>query len=96
MLGLTAVEIRATQSIQGWGVDVPEQTLPGEKGMQKEMKRLEVCGNNLNDSSLTYPDAIGEIESFGQEGARYCTVERSLDQLCLWIMTTAEHIGDAR
>ena len=65
------MEIRATQSIQGWGVDVQEQTLPGEKGMKKELKRLEVGGNNLNESSLTYPNATGEIESLEQVEARY-------------------------
>ena len=70
VLRLTAVEIRATQSIQGWGVDVPEQTLLGKEGMQRELKRLEVCGNYLNESSLTYPDATGEIKSLEQE-ARY-------------------------
>jgi hypothetical protein len=90
------VEIRATQSIQGWGVDVLQTPLPGKKGMQKELKRLEVSGNSLNESSLMYPDANGEIEGFGQKEARYGTVEKSLDLLCLWIMTTAEHIGDAR
>jgi len=89
------VEIQATQSIQGWGVDVL-QILPGEKGMQNELKRLEVSGNSLNESSLMNPDANGEIEGFGQKEARYGTVEKSLDLLCLWIMTTAEHIGDAR
>ena len=57
------MEIRATQSIQDWGADVPELTLPGEKGMQKGLKRLEVGGNYLNESSLTYPDATGEIKS---------------------------------
>ena len=63
ILGLRVIEIRATQSIQGWEVDVPGQTLPGEKGKQRELKRLEVSGNNLNESSLTYPDATGEIKS---------------------------------
>jgi len=63
ILGLTAIEILATQSIQGWGVDVQGQTLPGKKGKQRELKRLEVSGNNLNESSLTYPDATGEIKS---------------------------------
>jgi hypothetical protein len=89
------VEIRATQSIQDWGADVLELTLPGEKGMQKELKRLEVSGNSLNESSLMYPDATGEIEGFGQKEARYGTVEKSLDQLCLWIKIIVD-IGDAR
>ena len=54
------MEIRATQSIQGWGVEVPEQILPGEKGMQKELKRLEVGGNSLDDCPWMQPDANGE------------------------------------
>ena len=54
------MEIRATQSIQDWGADVPEQTLPGEKGMQKEVKRLEVGGNSLDDYPWIQPDANGE------------------------------------
>jgi len=63
ILGLTVIEIRATQSIQGWEVDVPGQILPRRKGKQKELKRLEVSGNNLNESSLTYPNATGETKS---------------------------------
>ena len=70
ILELTVIEIQATQSIQVWEVDVQEQTLPGRKGKQRELKRLEVSGNNLNESSLMYPDATGETKSLRQE-ARY-------------------------
>ena len=52
--------IRATQSIQDWGANVLEQTLPGEKGMQKEVKRLEVGGNSLDDYPWIQPEANGE------------------------------------
>jgi len=45
MLRLTAVEIRATQSIQGWGVDVSEQTLLGKEGMQRELNIVEHIGD---------------------------------------------------
>jgi hypothetical protein len=63
LIELTVMGIRATQSIQGWGVDVLGQIPRGRKGMGKELKRLEVGGNSLNESSLEQPDVTGEAES---------------------------------
>jgi hypothetical protein len=63
LIELTVMGIRATQSIQGWGVDVQGQILRGKKGMEKVLKRLEVGGNSLNKYSLEQPDVTGNSES---------------------------------
>ena len=86
LIELTVMGIRATQSIQGLGVDVQGQILRVKKGREKVLKRLEVGGNSLNEYSGAKPEVDGKPYLELLEVLDSPT-GKSLDQLCLRIMT---------